>query len=460
MISIPLVLTLGEYSAVIAVRLAKIYPIFAGLNSANKVKNICNILNRLTDLGSEIVLFGGVKVLAPIKDAYRYYGNIRNIDEATDALKQIENGVDPILDDASDFNKIEDFIDDANQFDNRVTFLDETESSIVSSGLSKVPFDGNLYIAIHGDKDFFEVISNGVSFKIDHRSLSTWIKKNNPSATNIVLLSCSDFNSAQNLANKLGDKKVIAWEGDVTVFESGAIQGEGRCREFSKSFDRNSFNFKELSGETVPAGLANAEKAGPSVSLGRRGRLTRGSDEIIVDNNGVTRFADELVEADYQYYLAFKRRQNRPPRDRADWKRASDYMKFDSPLARGNRFDDILRVEYPFTQVQIGRKFYLDAFVPPSNGKRGQIISGKAIDLDAIDDRTFRKHCEELITKYKKNSLITTKKDGYSSIENTLLDGDYFLCLPANNKNSPLLSDFEKIAKEYEIEIIFIAEGK
>ncbi len=43
----------------------------------------------------------------------------------------------------------------------------------------------------------------------------------------IVLLSCSDMNSAQNLAEKLGSEyKIIAWSGDVTVYENGFIRGE------------------------------------------------------------------------------------------------------------------------------------------------------------------------------------------------------------------------------------------
>jgi hypothetical protein len=53
----------------------------------------------------------------------------------------------------------------------------------------------------------------------------------------IVLLSCNDAPSSQALADALGElsntpRSVVAWEGEVKVFENGRIEGAGACKEY------------------------------------------------------------------------------------------------------------------------------------------------------------------------------------------------------------------------------------
>ncbi|MBY0347803.1 MAG: hypothetical protein K2W79_06040 [Hydrotalea flava] len=450
MMVVPLVLTLGEYSGVIAARLASVMPAFAAVGDAARISQLCTKMNRLTNLGFEIVMLGGNKVLAPVKLLSNSGGAIKNIDESVNAITQIESGIVPVLDDASDFSKVESFIDDIDDLGQRVTILNESEQAIVTSGLNKITNGSKLYVAIHGSGNTFEVVVNGIKQNLSHRSLATWIQKNYPTANDIVLLSCSDFNSAQNLANKLGNgKTVTAWEGLVKVYESGAIEGSGKCKKFSRTDSRYTQNFVEIQESNIPVGKVGAEKSGPSVTLSR---TTKGSSELVQDGS---RFVDDVVEQDYQRYLDYKAKQMEEPRGRAEWKEISDYFLFDSPLARGNRFDAKAVKEewYNYSEIQIDGKYYLDGY---EKGKK--IVSRKGIDLKDIEIGQFEKYCQELTTKYKKGSLITTKKPLYDAIRNTILSGEYYLEIPMSNKTFQGLKEFEEIAKKYDIKIDFKPE--
>lgn len=104
--------------------------------------------------------------------------------------------------------------------------------------------------------------------------MATWIKKNYGDANEIVLLSCGDLSSAQNLVNKLGgSKRVTAWEDAVEVFENGRINGAGDCRKLSPGGVANSdgtFGTKLLDAD-VPKGKAGESLSGNKVTLGGRG---------------------------------------------------------------------------------------------------------------------------------------------------------------------------------------------
>ncbi|WP_152657718.1 hypothetical protein [Oceanobacillus sp. CFH 90083] len=65
-----------------------------------------------------------------------------------------------------------------------------------------------------------------------------------------------------------------------------------------------------------------------------------------LDSNG--KFADPVVESQYRTYVNRKEKTRKNGqavviRDRLDWKQASDYWTKDSPMARGNRFNQTAR---------------------------------------------------------------------------------------------------------------------
>jgi len=103
----------------------------------------------------------------------------------------------------------------------------------------------------------------------------------------------------------------------------------------------------------------------------------------------------------------------------------------------------------------------LDTYLPPINGKRGQIISRKATTLSEIQPNTFKNYLNELITKYPKGAELNSSKFP----KGTKLDGEYFLEIPTSNKSffdsstefQKVLSDFNK-AKGVNINIKYLAE--
>ncbi len=103
--------------------------------------------------------------------------------------------------------------------------------------------------------------------------------------------------------------------------------------------------------------------------------------------NAEGKFIDNLLETDYAKYLTRKTTQGKTPRGRLDWKEARDYWLFDSPMARGNSFNkkafDL--GWYDYFEINLANGKRLDSYVPPSNGKVGEIISRKATNLEEIE---------------------------------------------------------------------------
>ena len=78
----------------------------------------------------------------------------------------------------------------------------------------------------------------------------------------------------------------------------------------------------------------------------------------LLDNAG--KFNDEILESKYQDYLKRKLKRGKEPKQRLEWKQASDYWTKDSPIARGNKFNKTVRQSdlYDYHEVYL------------SNGKR------------------------------------------------------------------------------------------
>ncbi len=135
---------------------------------------------------------------------------------------------------------------------------------------------------------------------------------------------------------------------------------------------------------------------------------------------------------------------------------------------RGNDFNKKGRFKYGNNFVEVVLKGIdgkagkqLDTYIPPSNGKSGEIISRKATTLSEIQPNTFKNYLNELITKYPKGAELNSSK--FPS--GTTLDGDYFLEIPTSNRSffessaefQQVLSDFNT-SKGVDIKIKYLDE--
>ncbi|MGO4773740.1 fibronectin type III domain-containing protein [Flavobacterium sp. W22_SRS_FK3] len=251
MMVVPVVLTLGEYSAVVAARL--------GIEAVEFAK-ICRTLNKVTNLGFEVAVYGTGKILKPIAKGFSTVEKTSNV---------VTNSLDEIVALTDDFTTNETILasvaEDVEQFPKNVVALGADDVTKAQQYLSKIGNSGEkVYLIVHGSGETFSVVRNGMSDVVmNHKALASWLTKNGLKNKNIILLSCSDLTAAQNLANKLGGtSKVTAWEGAVTVFENGAIKGQGACKEFSPGNIS-----KTLSESEIPKGTANGA-SGEKVVLG------------------------------------------------------------------------------------------------------------------------------------------------------------------------------------------------
>ena len=62
-----------------------------------------------------------------------------------------------------------------------------------------------------------------------------------------------------------------------------------------------------------------------------------GSKANLLDDMG--KFTDDTLENNYQAYVNRKIKKGQTPKDRLEWKEASDYWTKESPVARGNNFN-------------------------------------------------------------------------------------------------------------------------
>ena len=175
-------------------------------------------------------------------------------------------------------------------------------------------------------------------------------------------------------------------------------------------------------------------------------------EKMMLTSSG--KFKDVNLENGYLAYIARKDKQGKPPRDRIDWKVAHDYWLYDSPMARGNAFNDTARDNkwYPYNEVHLANRKRVDSYDPVKK----EIISRKATDLEMIDVKTFEQYLKELRDKYPAGAKI--RSDKYPEIDGQHLQGKQILEIPASNKNFERIKEYEAIAEDYKIEIRFREE--
>ena len=168
------------------------------------------------------------------------------------------------------------------------------------------------------------------------------------------------------------------------------------------------------------------------------------------------KFIDNVLESDYQKYVTRKTNAGKTPRERLDWKETRDYWLNDSPMARGNAFNNKAKLEiwYPYDLSNAKR---LDSYKPPKNGHPGEIVSRKATTLDEIETTTFETYVKEMQTKYSPGTAINSPK--YSpALDNQVLQGKQILEIPSSNQNLSNIQQYIDLAKKYNIEIRFRSE--
>ncbi|WP_416394978.1 polymorphic toxin-type HINT domain-containing protein [Allohahella sp. A8] len=159
--------------------------------------------------------------------------------------------------------------------------------------------------------------------------------------------------------------------------------------------------------------------------------------------------------ADYDKYIARKRKQGTEPKDPTEYGKSRDYFEKNSPIARGNKFNEKARDSdwYQFHEIHLANGKRLDSYDP----EKGLIVSRKATDLDDITEASFRNYLKELNVKYPAGMVI--RSDKYKDeLDGKVLTGKQVLELPDSNLSSPNIERYREIAREYNIELIFKPE--
>lgn len=128
-------------------------------------------------------------------------------------------------------------------------------------------------------------------------------------------------------------------------------------------------------------------------------------------------------------------------------------------MARGNAFNKKAELNdwYPYNEVTLSNGKRVDSYVPPKNGKSGEIISRKATNLEEIELSTFESYLKELKSKYPVNELINAPKYG-DELKGKKLEGKHILEIPESNQVFDDIEKYIQIAKDKGIEIRFRPE--
>ena len=242
---------------------------------------------------------------------------------------------------------------------------------------------------------------------------------------------------------------------DMAVRENLSIRPE-----LEEAFARQAENSANLERELVGAGARASAESGQAFAqhgddvargLAKTGKGKKAKEELL-DGEGV--FKNAELEERYQEYVVRNTNRGRRISDRLTWKQDSDFFTQNSPIARGNRFNETVqeRKTYPHHEVNLENGKRLDSYDPTA----GEIISRKATDLDRIQEETFRGYLQELQDKYSVGETIRSNK--YPEIDGLKLDGKHILEIPDSNKHLPDIEKFKEIAKEYGVELRFTKE--
>ncbi|PEN00202.1 hypothetical protein CN621_15910 [Bacillus wiedmannii] len=180
----------------------------------------------------------------------------------------------------------------------------------------------------------------------------------------------------------------------------------------------------------------------------------KGSSETAKNLLKDGKFIESDLELRYKQYCDRKAKEGKVPKDRLDWKEASDYWTKNSPMARGNRFNSKAREEgwYDYHELHLENHKRLDSYDPIFE----EIVSRKATDLHKIDEATFRTYLNEFRDKYSSGTKIRSNQ--YPELDGLKLNGDYILEVPASNKNIKNIEKYKEIAEEYGVTLRFREE--
>jgi hypothetical protein len=233
-----------------------------------------------------------------------------------------------------------------------------------------------------------------------------------------------------------------------------------------KEFDEISNELERRVKAAKPTPDAATSK--PDGEPGVGGKKTKADTAEMKDG----KFTSQASEDAYKKYVERKTKENiraaakgkpvKHIRDRADWRKASDWWKNNSPIARGNDYNAKVRGDqvYDFHEVVLANGKRVDSYHPPANDKPGQIVSRKATDLNLIDQKSFCEYLDEMHSKYKPGTEINSPKYGESFKPGEKLKGDLILEVPDNeaNRQAAKYRGFEDLAKSKKIEIRFREE--
>lgn len=315
--------------------------------------------------------------------------------------------------------------------------------------------EGVIDILVHGTANEFKIILNGTEHTLDHRGLANWIKSNGYDKRTIRLLSCSNTASAQDIANKLG-QKVVATDDVVRIHADGGI-----------STAKNADWYEVIPGNGTPQIVTKPRPPNnPSEVFVELGGVAKGGTtfEVVVkrlndldlsnlkskvnafDDAAKGRFVDDIAdlsndalkELDDNFALV------------DEWKkidgldevaRKSSKPEWLRKIQEGNAFNKERSTFYPYNEVYVkkpdGSGYYkLDSYKIDE-----EIVSRKYTQFGDIQEQTAFSYLNELKSKYPVEAEIAnvpTSQQLFAEISKTgktrRLRGQLILEVPVQNK--------------------------
>ena len=209
-------------------------------------------------------------------------------------------------------------------------------------------------------------------------------------------------------------------------------------------------------------GMFSAAVTGMAWKIGGSIKRIEGGSDVLEDSgttnllDDMGRFTNDKLENDYQVYVKRKTKKGQIPKARLEWKEASDYWTKQSPIARGNNFNETVQDAglYDYYEIYLENGKRLDSYDPDA----GEIISRKATDLDKITEETYRRYLAEFSQKYAEGTKIRSNK--YPELDGQELKGQYILEIPASNANISNIDYYKEIAAEYDVILRFTEETR
>lgn len=192
-----------------------------------------------------------------------------------------------------------DIIKDGKEIEKRaVSIGDDADVNWVKEILNTGEDDKNIYLVIHAKGDKFSVIHKGKVEEMDHRSLANWIKKKGfPANKQLVLLSCSNIETAQDVVRK-SKVSLVANNGAVRVYKNGVIEAENGFKYIDRSGNIDDSR-KITVGKQVAA-------EGKMVLLGKDIAATFGSAEDIAGKFDIAIDIAEALAKNQKFTDAYK----------------------------------------------------------------------------------------------------------------------------------------------------------